>query len=477
MNVFHRSGALALMLACLQPLSHAGAAAAGEADAPSAYTHALELGVSGKESLVRLRLPKEVYQASRSARLDDLRLFDQEGKMVRFAFLDPAGETREGVVATSAAIFPVMAEAGAGNHPSLDIRTSADGTLVSVNARSQEAGSANGSKLAALVIDTRADAAAATSANITSLRLSLPPNVDNYTARIALEVSDDLKNWENLGDSVVSWLTNADTKTLASDRIEFDAQAFRYARLTWREGTPLLFAKVVAERRTRADAARTLDSMVLTAQPGRVAKDLVYRAGPALPVQSFGLQFAGDNVVVPALVGRYIEVPALKQGQSTRWDFEPDFRATFFRLTQGGKIRTSGDIAMKEAHVDEWVVRPLGDLAAAPTLRITWQPASIVFLSSGKKPYTLAVGRNAAAGADVALSSVAPGFGAAELAAIEQATTGAIRQQHVAQAGISDAAAAAASARGRTAVLWGVLLIGVLALGLMVRHLVRQMPA
>jgi hypothetical protein len=36
---------------------------------------------------------------------------------------------------------------------------------------------------------------------------------------------------------------------------------------------------------------------------------------------------------------------------------------------------------------------------------------------------------------------------------------------------------AAVSARGRTAILWGVLVVGVLALALMVRHLVKQMPA
>jgi hypothetical protein len=167
----------------------------------------------------------------------------------------------------------------------------------------------------------------------------------------------------------------------------------------------------------------------------------------------------------------------LKQGESTRWDFEPAFRATFFRLAQGGKTRTSGDVAIGESHVGEWVVRPLADLATAPTVQISWQPASIVFLSGGKKPYTLAVGRDGAAGAAVDVSSVAPGFGSAELAALEQATTGTIRQQRVADPGISDAAAAAASARGRTVVLWGVLLIGVLALGLMVRHLVKQMPA
>ncbi|WP_426176676.1 DUF3999 family protein [Massilia sp. TWR1-2-2] len=471
------SGAFALALACMPPLAQAAPAGAGQADAPARYTHTMELAFSGKESLVQLRLPKEIYQSARATDLADLRVFDRDGKPVPFAFLDRGSQALVSVKSTPVSIFPVMAEAEGKHQPSLDIRTSADGTLVSVNARSQNGRAVGNSKLAALVLDTRAEeAAGAPPTEIASLRLTLPPNVDNYTARIRLEVSDDLKQWENLGESVVSWMTNADTKALSSDRIEFDAQAFRYARLSWREGTPLLFSKVLAERHSRSDAARVVDSMILAPQPGRSGSDIVYRAAPAIPVHSFGLQFIDANVVVPALVGRYVELPAVKQGQSKRWDFQPAFRATFFRLTQGGKIRTSGDVAIGDSHVGEWVVRPSVELSPAPSVRISWQPASIVFLTGGKKPYSLAIGRDAAPGAAVRQSSVAPGFGAAELSALEHATVGAIRQQSAARPAMSEANVAGISARGRTAVLWGALLVGVLALALMVRHLVKQMP-
>jgi hypothetical protein len=465
-------------LACVQSTAQVPVAGASQADGPERYTHTLELGVSGKESLVQLRLPKEVYQASRSSHLADLRIFDQQGKMVPFAILDPGTQAQVSYQTTSVAIFPVMADFNGSERPSLDIRTSADGTLVSVNARNQDSGKRAIEKLAALVLDTRAkEPAGAEPSEISALRLALPPNVDNYTARIALEVSDDLKHWESLGDSLVSWMTNADTKALASDRIEFDSRTFRYARLSWREGTPLIFSSVIAERRTRTEAKRQVDSMVLTSQPGRAGNDFVFRAAPALPVQSFGLQFAEQNVVLPALVGRYVELPVVKEGQPKRWDFQPDFRATFFRLTQGGKIRTSGDVTIGESHVAEWVVRPLGTMSSTPTLRISWQPASIVFLAGGKKPYSLAVGRDASPSAVVDISNVAPGFGAAELLEIEHATTGSLVQQRAAASVSSEAEIAAISARGRSAILWGVLLIGVIVLALMVRHLFKQMPA
>lgn len=464
--------------ACVASAARGGDAGAGQADAPERYTHTLELGVSGKESLVQLRLPKEVYQASRSAHLADLRIFDQQGKLVPFAILEPGAPAQVSYRTTPVAIFPVMAEAEGSVHPSLDIRTSSDGKLVSVNARIENGGKRETSKLASLVLDTRAEEApGAESSEISALRLTLPANVDNYTARIALEVSGDLKHWESLGESLVSWMTNADTKALASDRIEFDSQAFRYARLSWREGTPLVFSKIVAERRTRAEAKRQIDTVMLTAQPGQVGNDFVYRASAAIPVQAFGLEFIEQNVVLPALVGRYVELPALKEGQPKRWDFQPAFRATFFRLTQGGKIRTSGDVAIGESHVAEWVVRPLASLSSPPTLRISWEPANIVFLAAGRKPYSLAVGRDAANSAAVDIANVAPGFGPAELMQIEHATIGQVSQQRVAKPVTSEADMAAVSARGRTAVLWGVLVVGVLALALMVRHLVKQMPA
>jgi hypothetical protein len=180
--------------------------------------------------------------------------------------------------------------------------------------------------------------------------------------------------------------------------------------------------------------------------------------------------------VTPALLGHYVELPALRSGEPARVDLEPLLRSTFYRLNQGGKVRASGDFTVDETHVAEWVLRPNAPLVPPPSLRIAWEPATIVFLASGAAPYTLAIGRDKVQNAAQDLTSVAPGFGDTELAQLETAVAGAAQVQNVAGPAPGAAQQAAAAARTRTIILWSVLVLGVLAVALMARQLMRQMP-
>ena len=462
-----------LAAALLLPLAASSAGAAPASDGPALYAGVAELRVSGKEAVAQLRLPREVYMASRSAQLDDLRIFDRNGQPVSFALRTPRPPADNSVSVSEVAIFPVRGQStGDSTAASLQVSTSADGKVISVKTNSG-AGARPDAQLNALVLDLTGDQ----TAPVHALRLTPPPNIGNYTARIVVEVSTDLKRWEEAGEAPVSWLRNARQSDLVSDRIELDsAGAYRYARLTWREGAPLEFTRIEAERRSATPAARASDSMVINGVPGRFVNDIVYPAAVALPVHSVSLQFDERNVVAPAALGSYLEIPVLKKGEPARYDFEPHLRATFYRLAQGGKVRTSGEFEIDHRHVAEWVLRPVTALTPAPAMRISWEPDTILFLANGAAPYTLAVGRAGVGSVAGAIDRVAPGFGEADLARAELATLGAMRSQSVAAPSASEAQLAAAGARSRTVVLWAVLVIGVLAVALMARQLMRQMP-
>jgi hypothetical protein len=453
-------------------MSPATFAADTKADSVQQYSHAMPVTVSGKDALVQLRLPKDVYLDARSAGLHDLRLFDGRGASVPFALIMPETQAKVSVRTVPATIFPLMAERRAGSaNAGLEIRTSADGSLVSVNTRVTGNAPAS-SQLSALVLDMGAGQAAA---QLSALRLTLPKDVSNYTARVELEVSDDLKQWDSLGESLVSWLTNADTKALANDRIEFEPRAFRYARLSWRDGAPVAFSAIDAEVRSRTAVTAPLESITVVPLPGKFVGDLVYPAAIAMPVRSFALQFAQQNVVMPAVIGHYVELPATRKGQAKGWRFEPSFGATFYQITQSGRTRRSGDLDLNDARAAEWVLRPQAAMASPPLLRLSWQPATLVFLANGGAPYTLAIGRTGASPVQVDIAKVAPGFSAQELAALEQASAGPATQQRVAAPAPSTAELAGASAQRRQMILWAVLGLGVIVLGAMTKVLLGQM--
>ncbi|MFB9243456.1 DUF3999 family protein [Massilia antarctica] len=461
---------LAALAAAASPLA---AADAPVSDKPDDYRHAMPLSVSGKESVVQLRLPKDVYLHAGTADLRDLRLFDAQGNKLPFSLQEPAARAERSRRDLPVRLFAVQTARPAGSNADMDIdvQRSGDGTVLSVSARSRPVAAA--SVIDTLVLDLGAPA---TSIAIDALRFALPAGVGSYSARVVLEASNDLKHWDTVGESDLSWLVNERGDTLASDRMEFEARSFRYARLSWRQGKPLQFAAISAESPLETAVAPAVERLVIQPRPGRFPNDHVYPAALAIPVQRIGLDLGEQNVVVPAQLGHYVELPDPQGGHKTSWQFEPMAAATFYQLTQGGKRRASGDIGITPAHQAEWVVRTDTAGAAAPALRLAWTPATLVFLANGKAPYRLSFGRTDAKPGASALAQVAPGFTPAEIVALESAVAGPMQTlKAAADEGPGAADKAAAAARTRLLALWAALLAGVGVLSFMAWRLIKQM--
>ncbi len=464
----------ALVLGCWATLATAQQPVS---DTAADYSHAIPVTVSGKNAVVQLRVPQAVYLNARSAALHDLRVFDASGKALPFALMQPASQSQASRRELPVTVFPVtnaLSQSAVKND--FEIKTSADGAVTSITTRhgAQPKAGADGARLDALVFDMgKADGARPA---FDALAFTLPEGMSNYHAQVELEVSDDLRGWETLGNASLSWLANNERQTLVSNRMEFAPRAFRYARLTWREGTPVQFARIVAESPTQTDLPPALESIVIEPVAGKFAGDVVYNAAPAIPVRRLNVQFSErQNVVLPALLGDYVELPAVKGTSTTRWDFRPRLQATFFQITQDGRQRKSGDVILDEVHESRWVLRPRAATSDQPALRLSWIPATLVFMASGPGPYSISFGRADAKPAQLDVAQVAPGFSAAELQSVEQAVAGQLKAGGVRPAATSDAEAASGAARTRMLMLWGVLLLGVGVLAFMAWRLIGQM--
>ncbi|MES3024271.1 MAG: DUF3999 family protein [Pseudomonadota bacterium] len=470
-----RSIATSLLALCWLP----AALAAAPRDTPADYTHSIPLTVSGKNAVVQLRLPQAVYLNARTPELSDLRVFDARGASMPIALLQPPPQAHVSRRDIAVKMFPVMGGGarGGGVVSDLDIRTAPDGTLTSVSTRVQSSGNAQAAeRLSALVLDLREGDPGAQPAVIDALKLSLPPSTRSYTARVALAVSDDLKTWDTVGYSDLSWLVNERTDTLANDRITFTPRAFRYARLSWHEGQPLQFGSIVAESPVQTEVAQPVEQLTLQAKPGRAPIDLVYESAVAIPVERLGVQFGDQNIVMPTTLGRYVEVPAPTGIQKMEWQFRPLLRATFFQINQGSQRRTSGDIAIDRVHAAQWVLRSPDAAELKPQLRLSWTPATLVLFAGGTGPYVLAVGRADAESALRELADVAPGFSASEVVGVEQAIAGPLQLNSAYKPPApGDASPADNATRNRKWTLWSALLFGVLVLGFMAWRLVSQM--
>ncbi|WP_373990183.1 DUF3999 family protein [Duganella sp. BuS-21] len=445
-------------------------AAAAPSDAPQDYTHVLPLTAGAQQGVLQVRLPKEVYLHARSPMLNDLRVFDASGAALPFALRSPPAESQLSHRDLALKIFPLMSKGGPASQLNLDVNATADGRLLSVKVKPDLGeDAAHPPRLSGLVLDLGKEAT-----QIGALRFTLPPDQREYSAQVWLEVSSDMKRWETIGAAELNWLVNRDAQTLVNDRLDFAPRDFRYARLSWRNGTPLQFAAITAEQPTRTETAPAGDQLLLAPVAGRQPEDLMYNVPVGIAPNKVGLQFGEANVVLAAKLGVYREVPPRHVGQAG-WRFDPLLNATFYRITQGQQVRGSGDLDVSPVHAAQWVLRTAKPAAVKPQLRLNWQPGTLVWLGNGNGPYQLAVGRPRAAPAASSIEQVAPGFTEAELQKLEYATVGPVRAQE-GSAGRDSAAdqAATASAQQRLMALWGVLLLGVAVLGFMVWRLVRS---
>ena len=163
--------------------------------------------------------------------------------------------------------------------------------------------------LAGLSIDL--GQAATARPKVDALVFTAPPGVDNYSARVMIEASDDLQDWSDGAEGRLDWLSNSASDMLANNRSAFNLRSMRYARLRRIEGTPRMFSTVLAEH-AEADAAPAVtDTLLVAAQPGAFAGDLVYPVGRAVPLSSIGMQLSEPGMVVPSQIGRYVELPAV----------------------------------------------------------------------------------------------------------------------------------------------------------------------
>ena len=458
---YRTGGALLAWTLCVHAVQ------AAPADTAAQYSHALTLLVSGKQAVVQLRLPRDVYLHARSADMADLRVFDSAGAQQPFALTGTASP-RQHSADLPCKIFPIHAVAHApGTIDDLQVRLSRDGAVVSVSPKPDTA-HGDAEVLAGLVLDL---GEMPSGADVSSLTLAPPPGMRNYSATLVVEASDDLQDWQPLAETTVSWLVNGRGESVSSNRIGFPARRFRYARLRWAGGSPAEFAAITAQVSQAQDVPQHWDEVILPAQRARTGHDLVYAAPVAIPAERVGVVLRERNVVLPVAIGRYVERQATVAGQTGTVDFLPLASATFYHLNQDGTTRSAGDVVLPATHLAQWVVRSKSDVASPPDLRLRWRPATLVFVAGGAPPYVLAFGRTGAKPGQRPLAQVAPGFDAEDLSRVETARTGQLVVQHAA----ADADAQATTGQRGILWLWALLLCGVGFLAWMAWRLVTQL--
>ena len=448
-------------------LALASGMAVAAPDSPRAYAEIAAVTLAPAEALQRLALPWPVMQASRSADLADVRVFDAAGQAVPMAWA-PAPTIADQQRRVPVPRFP-WPETSAPHADGLQLRLGSGGAVLSVvNGPESPAQKAGEGKLWLLDLSALKD----DKEHLGRIRLDWPPRANGFSAQVDAEASADGQQWSEVTRAQLLELASAD-QALNLKAIAWPAGSPtpRYLRLRFSTPVALSLSEVEMSRAGQA-AAPPLEQLASFepvaasgGQPGYWQLDLQGRIAP----EALALQLPVINSLLRL---------RLEQRNSAREGWRPVSRFIAWRLQRAGRDSESPPLTLAQAAPARyWRLLPeANDVPPAPlplAARLYWRAPQLVLLArGGNAGFHLTVGREGASPVALPLASLIPGYQAGAELALPSASLGPLSPQQAPnwRERLQDAN----PEDQRRWMLWGVLVAAVAGLGALAWRTIKQ---
>lgn len=419
------------------------------------------------DGLLRVELKAEVYAAVTRRDLKDLVAFDATGQMLALQpmALPEAAAEQQTLRRINLAMFrlPSAVVADAPESIALFIARGDDGRLRQLRA---DIGPDTAPALGEILL---LDASAAQEP-LQTLVIELESGVEALDARVMVQTSYDLSNWQALGAPQALVRLTQNGLHLERLRLALGGTRAHYLRVLRHDSdAPLPIAAMVAESGSiearREPAAQWLD-VVGEADP-KAAGRFLYRLPGPVPVDRIALLPANGS-------GTFTAQLSTRRGPDAA--LQPRAEQVVFQLGRGPDALRPDPIRIPLLRDAEWVIDTQPPQALAPQLELGFVPEQVLLLAQGTAPFRLAAGSARAERASVSLQPV--------LARLRE-KQGADWLPALVSLGVSSDLAGQMALQAapqpialRQVLLWGVLLAGgLLVIGLVVRLLRSESSA
>jgi hypothetical protein len=363
-------------------------AVAANTPADYAYVFPIETtGNAGETSAWRVELTPDVYRWMQASSLNDIEIFNAEGRPVPFGpiAIGPTATASESRATLPVLDLPASAKSTGAGDLRLVIDRDASGRLRRIDAGEKSAPDVP-------VREWLIDASAFDHA-IDHLALQWRAPEAGVVARVAVEASDDLQSWRNAGNATVLRLVQDGAKLERRD-VALGGVRAKYLRLRRLDDGPQLEGLAVEaisiERGSTTPPRVWIDAAYEQTLPEAAKRAGIttfeYKLPAPLPVETARIELANDNAL--AAVGL--------QGLAAAAPGQPWVELgnqTAFRLRQGDETLRNDDMGMRtNARYDRFRIEAPETLAAPPHLSFAYRSDSVVFLAEGSGPFLLAAG-------------------------------------------------------------------------------------
>ena len=335
--------------------------------------------VTGKDALNRITLPIEVYRDARPD-LADLRILNASGEALPMAYAGEATPVRTEPAPVALPIFPVTAEeAPRGSFENLDVqvRSSADGTIVSVHGRGQGKAA---QRTVAWLVD-----AIPFKEPMQSLAIEWRAKAGAEVVAIDVDASDDLKSWRRVASGAQLVQLERDGARLEQRRVPMGALRAKYLRIA--SGAAAFELSGVSVRAAEVVSRAPRMKLAVDGRAGAKERQYVFDLGARVPIDAVRIVLP-PNTVAPLVIGT--------DDSQGKQPLHVLTAATFYHLVRDTATVESPavEVPRREARSVQALLDPRSPpLAAPPRLEVEWQPAQVIFVARGEGPYRLAFGK------------------------------------------------------------------------------------
>ena len=421
------------------------------------------LNVNGNEPLYQTVLTPEIYQSSREKNLKDLAIYNADGEPLAYALMpfermfpkEMIEEIRPLV------IFPMQESIGKSNDDiNIRLENNANNTKVDViaNSTSQQ-------QTPTYLFDLGKQHPILKKLNLEW------QGAEGKLISVQAFTSDNLKNWTNIGQSVI-FKSAVDGHSILQNSVAL--YAF----------TPDQYLKIVANDIAKEDfkliSVNTEYSKVQDTPLSQIWQSPIllkrektnngeinidFEALGRYPVSYLRISLPQQNTIT--------QVNVLTRNKPDE-PWEVLTHSPLFRLNKEGRDTVNPDIKINTKEARFWRLRfneKAGGIGLDnPRLEVGWQPQTVVWNARGKSPYRMVVGEGVSDVSAVSIASLIPNTQLQQANALPVADIGLKPKGEVATNPWVD------TPDYKRWVLWGGLFLGVLALALMAYSLVKNNP-
>jgi hypothetical protein len=428
---------------------------ASAADARQDYREQWPLQLSAPQAgAYRLTLGEAQYRSAVSPQLRDVQVFNAQGQALPSALFSADQPLARPAQWQPLPWFLLPAQgSGAGDDLQLLTERNTDGSVRRVEARLGRSG-ANAQPGGWLV-----DASALRS-GVQALQLDWPSG-PALQLRVRVEASDDLRDWQRVADDVPLVDLEQGGNRLQQRRIEI-GHAAKYFRILPLNGAELPALTGVQVEPVAATQSIDWQWRTLSGDAGQPG-EFEYVLDGRFPVAQADLVTADNSVVQWTLLSRD-DARQPWQVRAGPW--------VAYQVQDSAQRRQSQAQSLAVPVRDRYwkLVATQAQPAQAPTLKLGYQPETLVFLSQGEAPFSVATGSVRAARTDAPVGTVVAQLREQQGPQWQPAVA---TVQGAAQP-LAGAAAVQPEKDWKRWLLWGLLVLGVLVVGGFAISLLRR---